>query len=55
MAPRCAHCDGRALLDRETADALVAGADGQLEVYQCPVSDGWHVWAPNSERPSRRR
>jgi hypothetical protein len=54
MAPRCPECDGRALLDQETADALATGSDGRLEAYECPVNDGWHVWAPGSERPIQK-
>ncbi|MCA1656029.1 MAG: hypothetical protein LC635_06295 [Pseudonocardiaceae bacterium] len=45
QAPRCAHCDGRALLVKEAAQALVKESLGGLTATRCPTEDGWHVHA----------
>jgi hypothetical protein len=46
QAPRCSRCEGRALLTKEAAQALVDESLGKLTVAQCPAEDGWHVHAP---------
>ncbi|RZS39187.1 hypothetical protein EV193_104403 [Herbihabitans rhizosphaerae] len=49
-APRCRACGCRALLVRDTAEALVIESLGRLEMVECPHSrGGWHVWAPKLE------
>ncbi len=50
-ASRCAKCRGRALLPKRAVDRLVDASRGQLVLFHCPESAGWHVWVPNSERP----
>ncbi|TDV41346.1 hypothetical protein [Actinophytocola oryzae] len=51
QAPRCAHCDGRALLVKEAAQALAEESLGKLTASQCPNDDeGWHVHAPALDR-----
>jgi hypothetical protein len=50
QAPRCARCDGRALLVKEAALALVEESLGALTAARCPVEDGWHVYAPALDR-----
>jgi hypothetical protein len=54
VAPRCKPCSGRALLREPDADLLAAASAGRLEVFTCPESDGWHVWAPVIEHPRLR-
>jgi hypothetical protein len=49
QAPRCARCDGRALLVKEAAHALVDESLGRLTASRCPTEDGWHVFAPAAE------
>jgi len=49
QAPRCGQCDGRALLIKEAAQALVAESLGKLTARACPAGDGWHVYAPSAE------
>ncbi|MGB3440260.1 MAG: hypothetical protein WBA97_16055 [Actinophytocola sp.] len=46
QAPRCSRCEGRALLTKEAAQALVDESLGGLSSEQCPAEDGWHVHAP---------
>jgi hypothetical protein len=53
-ASRCAKCNGRALLSKQAVDRLVEASRGQLALFHCPESSGWHVWAPNYERPHPR-
>jgi hypothetical protein len=50
QAPRCARCDGRALLVKEAAQALVDESLGALTANRCPTEDGWHVYAPDAEQ-----
>jgi hypothetical protein len=50
QAPRCARCDGRALLVKEAALALVEESLGRLTASQCPSEEGWHVDAPALEK-----
>lgn len=50
QAPRCAECDGRALLVEEAAKALVKESLGRLTARHCPREDGWHVYDPATER-----
>jgi hypothetical protein len=50
QAPRCARCDGRALLVKEAAKALVDQSFGRLTAERCPTEDGWHVHAPALDR-----
>jgi hypothetical protein len=50
QAPRCARCDGRALLVKEAAQALVEESLGRLTALRCPAEDGWHVLAPALDR-----
>lgn len=49
QAPRCARCDGRALLVKEAAQALVEESLGSLTAVRCPAEDGWHVQAPGMD------
>jgi hypothetical protein len=49
QAPRCASCDGRALLTKEAACALVDESPGTLSTARCPTEDGWHVFAPGRD------
>lgn len=49
QAPRCANCNGRALLVKEAAQALVDESLGQLSAARCPHGDGWHVHAPTTD------
>jgi hypothetical protein len=49
QAPRCGQCDGRALLIKEAAQALVAESLGALTAAACPAGDGWHVYAPAAD------
>jgi hypothetical protein len=49
QAPRCSRCEGRALLAKEAAQALVEESLGGLTAMRCPVEDGWHVRAPAME------
>jgi Arc/MetJ family transcription regulator len=49
QAPRCAECDGRALLVEEAAKALVKESLGRLTAGRCPREDGWHVYDPATE------
>ncbi|HEX3785343.1 MAG TPA: hypothetical protein VHX38_37305 [Pseudonocardiaceae bacterium] len=53
-APRCPKCGGRASLSEQAASRLVDAGLGQLALFHCPESAGWHVWAPNAERPHPR-
>lgn len=46
QAPRCSRCEGRALLTKEAAHALVDESLGRLTAARCPAEDGWHVHAP---------
>jgi hypothetical protein len=48
-APRCADCQGRALLTEDAADALARESAGRLETITCTAGDGWHVWCPDIE------
>jgi hypothetical protein len=50
QAPRCAACEGRALLVEEAAKALVEESLGRLTARRCPREDGWHVHDPVTER-----
>lgn len=51
QAPRCSHCEGRALLVKEAAQALVEESFGRLTAARCPADDeGWHVFAPVLDR-----
>jgi hypothetical protein len=50
QAPRCSRCDGRALLVKEAAQALVDESLGRLTAERCPVENGWHVYAPALDR-----
>jgi hypothetical protein len=50
QAPRCAGCEGRALLAKEAAQALVDESFGRLTSARCPSEDGWHVFAPGFDR-----
>lgn len=50
QAPRCARCDGRALLVKEAAQALVEESLGRLTAARCPTEEGWHVFAPALDR-----
>jgi hypothetical protein len=53
QAPRCARCDGRALLVKEAAQALAEESLGRLTAGRCPSDDegeGWHVYAPALDR-----
>jgi hypothetical protein len=50
QAPRCAACEGRALLVKEAAKALVDESLGRLTAERCPTEDGWHVFAPALDR-----
>lgn len=50
QAPRCVRCDGRALLAKEAAKALVDQSLGRLTAERCPTEDGWHVFAPALDR-----
>jgi hypothetical protein len=49
QAPRCTGCEGRALLVKEAAQALVEESLGRLTANRCPTEDGWHVYAPAAE------
>lgn len=49
QAPRCGQCDGRALLIKEAAQALVAESLGKLTAQACPAGDGWHVHAVSGD------
>jgi len=50
QAPRCAECEGRALLVEQAATALVEESLGRLTAGRCPHGDGWHVYDPVTER-----
>jgi len=50
QAPRCSQCEGRALLAKEAAQALVDESLGRLTVTRCPSEEGWHVFAPTLDR-----
>jgi hypothetical protein len=50
QAPRCSQCDGRALLVKEAAQALVDESPDRLKLKRCPAEDGWHVYAPALDR-----
>jgi Arc/MetJ family transcription regulator len=50
QAPRCAACEGRALLVEEAAKALVEESLGRLTARRCQREDGWHVHDPVTER-----
>lgn len=50
QAPRCARCEGRALLAKEAAQALVDESLGGLTAARCPTEDGWHVHAPGNDQ-----
>jgi len=50
QAPRCAACEGRALLVKEAAKALVDESLGRLTAERCPTEDGWHVFASTLDR-----
>ena len=54
-APRCSPCGQRALLLRDSAEALVVESCGRLEAFACPHGGGYHVWAPGLERQQVRR
>lgn len=45
QAPRCTRCEGRALLTKEAAQALVDDSTGGLTAARCAAEDGWHVYA----------
>jgi hypothetical protein len=49
QAPRCADCDGRALLVKEAAQALVEESLDKLTAARCQAGDGWHVHAPEAD------
>ena len=50
QAPRCSSCEGRALLVKEAALALVEESLGRMTAARCPAEDGWHVFAPALDR-----
>jgi hypothetical protein len=50
QAPRCSQCEGRALLAKEAAQALVDESLGRLTTARCPSEEGWHVFAPTLDR-----
>jgi hypothetical protein len=50
QAPRCSQCEGRALLAKEAAQALVDESLGRLTAAPCPSEEGWHVFAPTLDR-----
>jgi hypothetical protein len=51
QAPRCSRCEGRALLVKEAAQALVDESLGRLTTARCPSdAEGWHVFAPALDR-----
>lgn len=50
QAPRCSGCEGRALLGKEAAQALVDESLGRLAATRCPTEEGWHVHAPALDR-----
>jgi hypothetical protein len=50
QAPRCSQCEGRALLAKEAAQALVDESLGRLTAAHCPSEEGWHVFAPTLDR-----
>jgi hypothetical protein len=45
QAPRCVRCEGRALLTKEAAQALVDESLGKLTAARCAAENGWHVHA----------
>lgn len=49
QAPRCARCEGRALLLKEAAQALAEESLGRLSATRCPAEDGWHVHARGTD------
>ena len=51
-ALRCSVCEHRAILERTTADRLVAETGGVLVGYECPEGNGTQVRNPEFERPT---
>jgi uncharacterized protein YjhX (UPF0386 family) len=49
QSPRCTRCEGRALLAKAAAQALVEESLGRLTAARCPTEDGWHVHAPATD------
>lgn len=42
-APRCRHCEQKAVLTRAQAEALARPAEGGLIAYACHFGNDWHV------------
>ncbi|GAA0509764.1 hypothetical protein GCM10011581_43040 [Saccharopolyspora subtropica] len=54
-APRCSACEHRAILERTTAERLVAESRESLVTYDCPAGNGVHVCNPDFERIGTHR
>ncbi|GGM42450.1 hypothetical protein GCM10012275_11800 [Longimycelium tulufanense] len=50
QADRCSYHHYRPILAQEMADALATESLRRLEPVWCPISGGWHIWAPELER-----